>query len=93
MVHNETMTKVNVSEMKARLSHYMRLAASGEQVILCERNEPRFELVPVKKPIDKEKRRSAFGMFGNWMTEEQVEEALRPMTDDEADRFLETGDY
>ncbi len=89
MVYNVTMKQVNVAEAKAHLSYLMKLAASGEKVVLCERNKPVVELVPVKKPIDLELRKSAFGMFPGGMSEEELEEALRPMTDEEVDAFLE----
>ena len=89
MVYNMTMIHVNVAEAKAKLSHYLRLAASGEQVVICERNKPLVELTPVKKPIDIERRKAAIGMFKGGMTEEELQEALRPMTDEEADAFIE----
>ena len=88
-----TMTRVNIAEAKAKLSHYLRLVASGEQVVICERNSPVAELVPIKTPVDWEKRRMAFGWTTLPMTDEEWHEAIRPMTDEEADRFLETGDY
>lgn len=89
MVYNMTMKHVNVAEAKAHLSYLMRLAASGERVVLCERNKPIVELVPVGKPIDLELRKSAFGMFKGGMTSDEIDEALRPMTDEEVDEFLE----
>jgi len=89
MVYNVTMIQVNIAEAKSRLSHYLRLATSGEKVMICERNKPVAELVAVKQPIDLERRRSAIGMFPGGMTEEELQEALRPMTDAEADAFIE----
>ncbi len=84
-----TMIHANVAEVKSRLSYYLRLAKSGERVMICERNKPIAELVPVVPPIDKALRASAFGMFPSVMTVEKLEEALRPMTDEEADAFVE----
>jgi hypothetical protein len=39
--------------------------------------------------IDLALRESGFGMFSGGMTEEELEEALRPKTDDEADAFVD----
>jgi prevent-host-death family protein len=89
MVNNMTMIHVNVADAKSRLSHYLRLATSGEKVIICERNKPIAELVPIEQPIDIELRKSAFGMFSGGIPEAELEEALRPMTDEEADAFIE----
>lgn len=83
------MTRANVAEVKSRLSYYLRLATSGEQVIICDRNRPIAELVPVSPPVDLKLRESAFGMFSKVMTDEQLDEAMRPMTDEEADAFIE----
>ena len=89
MVYNMTMIHANVAEVKSRLSYYLRLAKSGERVVICDRNKPIAELVPVIPPIDRALRASAFGMFPGGMSEEELTEALRPMTDEEADAFVE----
>lgn len=89
MVYNMTMVRANVAEVKARLSHYLRLAKSGERVVICERNTPVAELTAIPRPVDRELRESAFGMFSFPMTDEEFEEALRPMTDEESDAFVE----
>ncbi len=34
------MQEVKISELKARLSHYVRLAEAGEEVVVKERNRP-----------------------------------------------------
>ena len=47
MVNNMTMKKVNVFEVKARLSEYLDLVEQGEQVVICRRNRPVAELRPV----------------------------------------------
>ncbi len=83
------MIHANVADFKARLSHFLRLAKSGEKVVICERNKPVLELVPLVQPIDRKKREAAFGMFPIAMTEEELHEAMRPMTDEEADAFIE----
>ena len=45
-------TTVNVRELKARLSHYLRLAKAGEVVEITERGVPIGRIVPVAAPID-----------------------------------------
>lgn len=37
-------TRINVHEAKAHLSHYLKLAANGETVIICNRDKPIAEL-------------------------------------------------
>ncbi|MCW5941508.1 MAG: hypothetical protein KIS66_04710 [Fimbriimonadaceae bacterium] len=83
------MIRANVADVKARLSHYLRLAKSGQKVVICERNTPVAELTAVPRPVDRALRESAFGMFSFPMTDEEFEEALRPMTEGEADAFVE----
>jgi antitoxin (DNA-binding transcriptional repressor) of toxin-antitoxin stability system len=39
-----TMIQVNITELKARLSHYLRLVQAGETVVVCERNRPVAEI-------------------------------------------------
>ena len=84
-----TMIQANVADIKARLSHFLRLAKSGERVVICERNRPIAELTAIAPPVDRALRQSAFGAFSGGMTESELCEALRPMTDDEADAFTE----
>ena len=88
MVYYMTMIQVNVAEAKTRLSHFLRLAVAGEKVVICDRNKPVAELVAVKAPVNLVLRESAFGMFYGGMSEEELQEALRPMTDEEADAFI-----
>ena len=44
MVNNMTMKKVNVFEVKAKLSEYLDMVENGEQVVICRRNRPVAEL-------------------------------------------------
>jgi len=44
MVTIMVMLKVNVAEAKAKLSEYIAAAASGETVLICNRNVPVAEL-------------------------------------------------
>jgi len=44
MVYNIVMFKVNVFEVKAKLSEYLERAARGERIVICRRNKPVAEL-------------------------------------------------
>jgi prevent-host-death family protein len=46
-VHNMVMSKVNVFEVKAKLSEYLERAAAGERIVICRHNKPVAELRPV----------------------------------------------
>jgi antitoxin (DNA-binding transcriptional repressor) of toxin-antitoxin stability system len=39
-----TMRKVNIAEMKARLSEFLEIAGRGERVLICKHNRPVAEL-------------------------------------------------
>lgn len=84
-----TMIEVNIAEAKAKLSHYLKLVKGGEKVVICDRYKPVAELTAVQKPVDRERRRAAFGMFEGMVDPEMLRQALRPMTDEEADAFIE----
>lgn len=45
-------TTVNVRELKARLSHFLRLTKAGEAVVITERGIPIGRIVPVAAPIE-----------------------------------------
>ncbi len=45
-----TMKKVNIYEIKARLSEYLDAVERGEQVVICRRNRPVAELRPIGAP-------------------------------------------
>lgn len=83
------MIQANVGDVKARLSHFLRLAKAGETVQICERNVPVAELTAVRRPVDRKLRESAFGMFAGQISDEELDEAMRPMTDEEAGAFIE----
>ena len=55
MVNNMTMKKVNVFEVKARLSEFLDLVEKGEQVVICRRNRPVAELRAVASPRSTER--------------------------------------
>lgn len=50
MVNNIVMTKVNVFEIKARLSEYLDRAARGERIVVCRHNKPVAELRAIDPP-------------------------------------------
>jgi prevent-host-death family protein len=45
-------TTVNIRELKARLSHYLRLTKAGEAVVITERGVPIGRIVPTDAPVD-----------------------------------------
>ena len=49
MVKNIVMFKVNVFEVKAKLSEYLDRAARGERIVICRHNKPVAELRPVSE--------------------------------------------
>lgn len=48
MVKNMVMSKVNVFEVKAKLSEYLDRAARGERIVICRHNKPVAELRAVE---------------------------------------------
>jgi len=48
------MQEVKIAELKARLSHYLRLAQSGEEVLVKDRERPVARLIPFEPtpPLD-----------------------------------------
>lgn len=41
------MKTVNISDLKAKLSSHIKLVREGQEVIVCDRNEPVARIVPV----------------------------------------------
>ncbi len=44
-------TRVNIRELKSRLSHYLRLAQAGESVEIMERGTPIGRIIPTALPV------------------------------------------
>ncbi len=44
-------TKVNIRELKSRLSYYLRLAKAGESVEILERGNPIGRIIPTGLPV------------------------------------------
>ncbi|MFZ0286333.1 MAG: type II toxin-antitoxin system prevent-host-death family antitoxin [Terriglobales bacterium] len=40
------MRTVNISELKARLSAHLQLVKDGEEVVVCDRNQPVARIIP-----------------------------------------------
>lgn len=50
------MIRVNIQDAKVRLSRYVDATLRGERVVVCRRNVPLVELVPVSTPVDRRRR-------------------------------------
>jgi len=46
------MIKLNIHEAKTHLSKYLSRLAQGEKILLCKRNVPIAEIVPIHRPED-----------------------------------------
>ena len=68
-------TRVNIRELKSRLSHYLRLAKAGESVEIMERGTPIGRIIPTGFPI--QDRIEAMAQSGLLLWNKQK---LRPMT-------------
>ena len=44
-------TRVNIRELKSRLSHYLRLAKAGKSVEIMERGIPIGRIIPTASPV------------------------------------------
>ncbi len=47
-----TQATVSIRELKSRLSHFLRLARSGETVVITDRGVPVGRLVPIEQDLD-----------------------------------------
>lgn len=47
-----TQSVVSIRELKSRLSHYLRLARSGEPVVITDRGVPVGRLVPIERDLE-----------------------------------------
>ena len=57
-------TRINLHEAKARLSHYARLVKAGETVILCDRNKAFAEIRPIGEAARRKPKRKLGLMKG-----------------------------
>jgi prevent-host-death family protein len=81
--------KIGITEFKTKFSNIIGRVRAGEETVICSRGVPVARFVPFQPPIDLELRKSAFGLFARVMDEAELHEALRPMTDEEADAFVD----
>lgn len=72
--------EVTVHEAKSQLSRLLKLAEDGETVTIVRRGIPVARLTPLPRPGDRRL---------GWDPGPVPEAELRPMTDEEADRFLD----
>ncbi len=47
-----TQSVVSIRELKSRLSHFLRLARTGESVVITDRGVPVGRLVPIEQDLD-----------------------------------------
>lgn len=59
------MRTVNISDLKARLSAHLQFVRDGEEVLVCDRNQPVARIVPVrlKDQSEQERRLVARGVL------------------------------
>jgi prevent-host-death family protein len=79
--------EVSVAYARANLAKLLQSVAEGERVTILRHKEPVAELVPPAK-----RRERKFGTLAH--LDILIDpHALDAMTDEEAERFIETGDY
>ena len=47
MTHNMTMIRTNIHTLKAHLSEFLEKTLNGERILVCKRNIPLAEIIPV----------------------------------------------
>jgi prevent-host-death family protein len=84
LVQNMVMSKVNIFEVKAKLSEYLERAAGGERIVICRHNKPVAELRPVDetRTVDR-----PIGPLPGRPTFEVPPSFFEPMTDEELDAW------
>jgi prevent-host-death family protein len=80
------MIMVNIHDLKARLSEYLEQVQDGERVVICKRNQPVAELVPIAQ-----KRTAPRPIGGGPHRFDVPESFFEPMPDEFLDAF-ERGD-
>jgi prevent-host-death family protein len=78
---------VSVAEAKNKLTQLLTAVERGERVTICRHGNPVADLVPANSS---ERPKPKFGTLRGIvdMTQEQFEEATRPMTDQEVEDFM-----
>jgi prevent-host-death family protein len=77
------MRTVGLKTLKNKLSEYVRLAASGETIVITDRGRPVAEIVPPSRriPADEGRPLTAFelrGMREGWLTPATIRDGLPP---------------
>jgi antitoxin (DNA-binding transcriptional repressor) of toxin-antitoxin stability system len=78
-----TMFKVNIADLKAKLSDYLDAVSRGEQVVICNRNVPVAELRAIAAPRTGPRDLSPMFPGATFMTDAFFE----PMTEDEVEQW------
>jgi prevent-host-death family protein len=83
------MREVSIYEAKTTLSALLQAVERGEEVVITNRNKPVARLVPFERPRRERpvfgSAREAFERSG--LTDEDVERALAPMTQEELEEW------
>ena len=63
--YNANVKRVNIGELKARLSAHIRVVRDGEEVLVCDRNRPVARIVPcrLENRTEQERRLIARGIL------------------------------
>lgn len=80
------MVRVNIHELKARLSHFLQLVQNGEKVIVMKRNIPIGEITP-PAPSKKRKLGLARKRYPNW--EPDLTALEKPMSEEELSQWYD----
>jgi len=78
-----TMLMVNIAEAKAKLSEYLEAVARGEQVIICNRNQPVAELRAIEPK--RQTPRDLSPMFPDWKF--MTDQFFEPMSEEELEEW------
>jgi prevent-host-death family protein len=76
--HLAVMTTVGLKTLKNKLSKYVRLAASGETVVITDRNRVVAEIVPPRQPPDKAESVLERGVREGWITPAKIRDGSPP---------------
>ena len=93
------MHEVKIAELKARLSHYLRLAEKGEEVLVKDRDRPMVRLIGYEGPprklqtipprLTREQAQKILDTIPRpKLSRKVVAETLRWMKEDRADRWF-----
>ena len=84
MTNNMVMNKVNVFEIKAKLSEYLDRAARGERIVICRHNKPVAELRAIVDAVSKPR---AIGPIPGRPTFDLPLSFFEPLPEDELEQW------